>query len=81
MSKLGEIAEGWKNNLTPEIMLDPHIVEVAKKRISICQNCEYISTKHKGLRPDVHCVECGCTLSAKTKCLACECPKEKWLAE
>jgi hypothetical protein len=81
MSKLGEIAEGWKNNLTPESMLDPHIVEVAKKRMSICQNCEHISTKHKGLRPDVHCVDCGCTLSAKTKCLSCECPKEKWLAE
>jgi hypothetical protein len=81
MSKLGEIAEGWKNNLTPESMLAPHILEVAKTRISICQNCEFISTKHKSLRPDIHCTDCGCTLSAKTKCLSCECPKQKWLAE
>jgi len=29
---------------------------------------------------DEHCVECGCTLSAKTKCLSCSCPLEQWKA-
>jgi hypothetical protein len=39
-----------------------------------------ISTKHKTIRPDVHCTDCGCTLAAKTKCLSCQCPLEKWKA-
>jgi len=80
MSKLGEIVEGWKNNLTPEALLDKQIINVSKERIGICNECEHISTKHKSKRPDVHCVECGCTLSAKTKCLSCACPLNKWLA-
>jgi hypothetical protein len=24
-------------------------------------------------------MDCGCTLSAKTACLSCECPKQKWM--
>lgn len=81
MSKLGEITEGWKNNLTPESMLDPRILEVAKIRMAICQECEFISTKHKTIRPDVHCTDCGCPLYAKTKSMQSACPREKWLQE
>ena len=33
---------------------------------------------YKTMRPDAHCANCGCTLSAKTKCLTCECPLKKW---
>jgi hypothetical protein len=80
MSKLGEIVEGWKNNLTPEALLDEKVLNASKERMSICNECEHISTKHKTVRPDVHCVNCGCTLSAKTKCLSCACPLNKWLA-
>jgi len=29
---------------------------------------------------DEHCTDCGCPLDAKTKCLSCKCPKDKWLA-
>jgi hypothetical protein len=32
------------------------------------------------LRPDAHCTHCGCTLSAKTKCLSCSCPINMWEA-
>jgi len=32
------------------------------------------------VRPDAHCTNCGCTLSAKTKCLSCSCPLNKWEA-
>ncbi len=32
------------------------------------------------MRPDAHCTKCGCTLSAKTKCLSCACPLNKWAA-
>ena len=73
-----QIIEGWRNNIIPPEELKDVISITSKERMEICNNCEHISTKHKGLRPDVHCVECGCTLSAKTKCLSCECPKEKW---
>lgn len=31
-------------------------------------------------RPDEHCTQCGCTLSAKARCLSCNCPLHKWQA-
>jgi putative sterol carrier protein len=80
MSKLKQIAEGWKNNLTPAQFLDKRIKEVADERISICEQCEFHSKYHFKIRPDAYCTNCGCTLSAKTKCLTCECPLKKWLA-
>jgi hypothetical protein len=56
------------------------IEEISKERIDICKDCEHVSTKHKTIRPDLHCTDCGCTLAAKTKCLSCKCPKDKWTA-
>lgn len=84
MSKLNEIAEGWKNNLTPTMYLDTKVIEVSTNRMSICNSCEEHSSNkigYKTIRPDAHCTNCGCTLAAKTKCLTCECPLKKWLAE
>lgn len=80
-NKLGEIAEGWINNLTPANLLDERIKTIANTRMEICNNCEYISTRHKTLRPDVHCTDCGCPLAAKTKSLQSECPKGFWGSE
>lgn len=80
MSKLKEIAEGWLNNLTPEALLNQQIIDVAKSRMSLCEACSFHSKNHKSIRPDAHCTDCGCTLSAKTKCLSCACPKNKWSA-
>lgn len=80
MSKLQQITEGWVNNLTPSQFLDPQITEVANERISICEKCEFHSKNHLSIRLDAHCTHCGCTLSAKTKCLTCECPIKKWAA-
>jgi len=57
-----------------------YIQQVGKERMSICEECEFISTKHESVRPDVHCTDCGCTLAAKTKCLSCACPLNKWKA-
>jgi uncharacterized Zn finger protein (UPF0148 family) len=51
---------------------------VSKQRIEICEGCEWHSSKHKTLRKDKHCVNCGCPLSKKTKCLSCSCPDNKW---
>lgn len=73
-----QIVEGWRNKLIPPAHLKELIEATAQQRISICRNCEHNSTKHKTMRPDEHCVECGCTLSAKTRCLSCACPLKKW---
>jgi len=61
------------------------IEEVAHERLHICDLCEWHSEtrKLKGwktVRPDEHCTSCGCTLSAKTRCLSCSCPKGHWSA-
>jgi ribosomal protein S27E len=78
MSRLSEIVEGWRNHMFPPEKIKEVILEVSSERMKVCEQCEHISTKHSSVRPDVHCVECGCTLSAKTKCLTCECPIKKW---
>ena len=75
---LTQIYEGWKNNLLPEEKLKEQINQVSEERMSICNECKFHSKNHKTIRPDAHCTHCGCTLSAKTKCLSCACPTEKW---
>ena len=75
-----QIFEGWRNHLLPRKELELMIEEISKERIDICKDCEHVSTKHKTIRPDLHCTDCGCTLAAKTKCLSCKCPKDKWTA-
>ena len=80
---LGQIYEGWKNHLLPEERLKTFIEHVSSSRIDVCQTCEEHSSNkkdYKSLRLDAHCTNCGCTLSAKTKCLTCECPLKKWMA-
>lgn len=84
--------EGWRNNLIPPQELKEEIKRVSEERLAICRGCIFNSdvAKSKGihvkltsaLRTDEHCMECGCTLSAKTKCLSCECPLKipKWAA-
>ena len=81
---LSQIYEGWRNNLLPPKELKKKILETSDRRLAICKQCEYHSSNRKGyktIRVDAHCTNCGCTLSAKTKCLSCACPLEKWLAE
>lgn len=80
MSKLTQMVEGWTNNLTPTQLLDKQVIDVSLTRMSICESCDKHSKHHKSIRPDAHCTSCGCTLSAKTKCLSCECPLKKWLS-
>jgi hypothetical protein len=62
------------------------IEAVSKSRMDICNECRYYSENrkknegYKSPRPDVHCTNCGCTLSAKTRCLSCNCPMKYWKA-
>lgn len=77
-TKLSQIFEGWRNKLIPPAKFKEEIEKVSAQRIAICESCKFHSKNYKSVRPDAHCVSCGCTLSAKTKCLSCECPKGKW---
>ena len=60
------------------------IAKVSKERLEICSTCSFQSEMqkkvhgYKTMRPDVHCTHCGCTLSAKTACLSCNCPINLW---
>jgi len=56
------------------------ITKTANDRLKICASCPHHSKNHKTIRPDHHCTNCGCTLSAKTRCLSCSCPLDKWVA-
>lgn len=61
------------------------IEAVSKERMDVCSRCPLQSDnrkrddkRFKTVRPDLHCTSCGCTLSAKTACLSCSCPKNFW---
>lgn len=75
-----KVYEGWKNKLFPEEKMKLIIEHASADRLKVCYGCDKCSIHHSTLRPDVHCMECGCTLSAKTACLSCECPLHKWKA-
>lgn len=67
--------------MAPDAYLVEQINTVSEYRIGICRECPYFSKNNpnaSALRFDEHCTDCGCTLSAKTKCLSCSCPQEKW---
>jgi transcription elongation factor Elf1 len=71
--------------LIPPAKLRETIEQTANERISICSKCTYNSDTKKKLgystiRLDFHCTHCGCTLSAKTRCLSCSCPINLWKA-
>tara|TARA_R110000868_G_scaffold14426_3_gene67139 strand:- start:7635 stop:7919 length:285 start_codon:yes stop_codon:yes gene_type:complete len=74
-----QIIEGWRNKLIPPKELKEAIAQAVEERMEVCNNCPHISTKHNSVRPDVHCMKCGCTLSAKTACLSCQCPIKSWM--
>ena len=78
--QIDKIYEGWRNHLFPSEHLKRVINNVARKRRNICNVCEHNSVFHSTFRPDVHCTICDCTLIAKTKCLSCECPDNRWKA-
>jgi len=78
---LSQIFEGWKNHLSPDEYMKEVIDKVSSERMMICRECPLNSVNRKNyhsLRIDEHCTACGCTLSAKTKCLTCKCPEDKW---
>jgi hypothetical protein len=84
MNRISQIYEGWKNMLIPPDDKKEIIKQMSEERMNICLKCEYHSENkkkqgYKTMRPDHHCTHCGCTLSAKTSCLSCSCPLDKWI--
>jgi len=81
-----QIYEGWRNKLVPPSHMKELINKVSDERMNTCRGCAMFSENRKvldhyrTLRTDEHCTDCGCTLSAKTKCLSCECPRGLWKA-
>ena len=82
-----QIIEGWRNKLIPPKELRQMIQAVSQERKKTCDTCEWNSENrkkthnYKNWRPYVHCVDCGCELEAKQKCLSCECPFKYWKAQ
>lgn len=76
--EVSKIFEGWRNHLAPKEYMKEQIKEVSSKRLAICRDCPFHSSKHKTVRFDEHCTQCGCSLQPKTKCLTCFCPIDKW---
>jgi len=76
-----QILEGWRNHIIPPHEMKEVINNTSIERMNICKQCEWFSKNREDyttLRPDEHCTNCGCTLSAKTKCLSCSCPINLW---
>lgn len=73
---LKQLFEGWRNHLLPPEKLKELIETTSDERLKICEQCENYSTKN-GYK---HCAKCGCSFPAKTKCLSCKCPIDKWAA-
>lgn len=81
MINFGQIYEGWRNKLVPPTEMKALIHDVSQERLAICAKCPFHSKYHSTpLRPDNHCTDCGCNLEAKTACLSCSCPQNKWTA-
>ena len=79
MINFGQVLEGWRNKLVPPSNLKQLIEITAEQRLKVCGACHYHSKNHRSVRPDAHCTNCGCTLEAKTRCLSCRCPLDKWI--
>lgn len=77
------LIEGVKNSYFPSSEIKLQIEETAAERIKICEGCSFYSPNAikaglQTVRPDVYCVDCGCNLHFKSRCLSCHCPQEKW---
>lgn len=81
MKKLNwaQIFEGWKNHLIPTSEIKEKIDETSDSRMLICRGCQW-NSKVAGKSGIERCLDCGCPLVAKTKCLSCYCELDppKW---
>lgn len=76
LKTINEIGEGFKNHLFPKEEIKELIEQTSEERLNICKECEHY--KENGFYKS--CGKCGCSFPAKTKCLSCNCPINKWTA-
>jgi hypothetical protein len=70
MNKVTEIFKAWSIAYNPQ---RPEI-DLAKKRIEVCDSCEFKATS-----PIIRCTVCGCSLKGKIYSpVKGACPKGKW---
>lgn len=77
MSKLAQIAEGFRNHLFPPKEIEEKILEVSGERLAKCMGCPFNSTPAK-INVYSKCKACGCFLIPKSKCLSCNCGLETY---
>lgn len=79
-----QILEGWGNEVLDTFdALDPEIKQLSEDRLEICMSCPLRTHStcdvNKSIIIDnVEYYGCGCYLPAKSKCVDCECPANKW---
>lgn len=72
MSKLTEIAEGWKNLVFKNDIGE----EMALERGKVCEECDKLHTLTNSFY--LHCAKCGCYIPAKLRSTNSKCPLGKW---
>lgn len=83
---VNQFINGWSNLMKKKFgEVDPNLLELSKKRILICKDCELFNNnvcnrlkKIKNVKTGVEVSGCGCILPAKTLCETCKCPADKW---
>lgn len=72
MSKVEEIANGFKNILKSKLNLTTEEEEeLFSTRKKVCDACHFNKN-------NLTCSSCGCVLSAKVKSVKTECPEKYW---
>lgn len=74
MSKIQEILSGWTNL----VFKNEDVEKIAKERLEICSECEFMSEYPNEMKSFSTCTSCGCVLSAKCRSEKSICPKDKW---
>jgi hypothetical protein len=72
MSKVEEIAGGFKNLLRSKLNLTTEEEEILfKTRRKVCDACP-------SNKDNLTCSTCGCVLAAKVRAINTECPEKHW---
>ena len=86
MGKISEILNGWGNAIKDKLgMLDSNISDEAKRRMTICDNCEIrnlwmcdSNKSGKNIKTNEIKNGCGCVIFAKATSPDSKCPLDKW---
>ena len=68
-----KLYKGYSNLIKSNLNLVPEYEsKIADERMKICKDCDKYNTLL------LICNQCTCYLPAKTKCIECKCPQNKW---